>query len=354
MKIKSLSHHPNIIKLFNWEYWPFNVVYGPIYPYWLWLALKSRSFFFFNAANPGITNGGFLMDSKEEIYNLIPNQYYPPTVFFEAGAGLREVNCGIQKKGLRFPLVAKPNVGQNGRMVKTLYDETDLKNYLGQIDEPFIVQQWIEWEREIGLFYYRFPGEEKGHISGIVEKLPLTVTGDGTSTIEQLIVAKKRAILQWKFLKQEYKNELQVVLPAGKRKVLVSYGNHIRGSKFIDVSNLIDEKLTAVFNQVCGKVSSFHYGRLDIRFSSWEELKEGKNFAIIELNGSGSEPTHIYDSNHSIFFAWKEIIRHWIILQRISMRNHRIKSIPFLSFKEGIRMLRDHRSHLKKVKDPKK
>ena len=33
----------------------------------------------------------------------------------------------------------------------------------------------------------------------------------------------------------------------------------------------------------------------DVKFNSWEELYEGKNFMIIELNGSGSEPTHIYD-----------------------------------------------------------
>ncbi len=34
------------IKLFNWEYWSFNVVYAPIFIYWLWLGLRARSFFF--------------------------------------------------------------------------------------------------------------------------------------------------------------------------------------------------------------------------------------------------------------------------------------------------------------------
>ncbi len=65
-----------------------------------------------------------------------------------------------------------------------------------------------------------------------------------------------------------------------------------------------------MIDQICQQVEGFYFGRLDIRYNNWEELKQGKNFSIIELNGAGSEPTHMYDPKHSIFFAWKEIIRH--------------------------------------------
>ena len=82
---------------------------------------------------------------------------------------------------------------------------------------------------------------------------------------------------------------------------------------------------------------SFYYGRFDIRYQSRELLEQGKSFSIIEVNGAGSEPTHIYDPRHSIFFAWKEIVRHWRLLFSISCANHRL-GYPYLSLWEGIEM----------------
>ena len=66
----------------------------------------------------------------------------------------------------------------------------------------------------------------------------------------------------------------------------------------------------------------------------------------MEVNGAGSEPTHIYDPAHSIFFAWKEIIRHWVILFRISVANHRLGH-SYLSFSEGLHMFRKDKSDSK-------
>jgi hypothetical protein len=39
--------------------------------------------------------------------------------------------------------------------------------------------------------------------------------------------------------------------------LLVSYGNHVRGAKFIDASNLIDEQLTRTIDLVCQQVNGF-------------------------------------------------------------------------------------------------
>ena len=91
--------------------------------------------------------------------------------------------------------------------------------------------------------------------------------------------------------------------------LLVPYGNHARGANFIDASDQIDDELTNAIHNICKNIPQFYFGRLDVRFNSWEELSLSKNFSIIELNGGGGERTHMYDSRHSIFFAWKEIIR---------------------------------------------
>ncbi|MFR1446007.1 hypothetical protein ACLUYJ_20825, partial [Acinetobacter baumannii] len=88
-------------------------------------------------------------------------------------------------------------------------------------------------------------------------------------------------------------------------------------------------------------IEGFYFGRLDIRFNSFEELAEDKNWSIIELNGAGSEPTHMYDPKHSLFFAWKEIIRHWKILYKVSLQNKR-RVFPFLKYKERVAMFRQN------------
>ena len=42
---------------------------------------------------------------------------------------------------------------------------------------------------------------------------------------------------------------------------------------------------------------------------------------LVELNGSGSEPTHLYDPQHSLWQAWKIIMHHWHIMYIISKKN---------------------------------
>jgi hypothetical protein len=74
---------------------------------------------------------------------------------------------------------------------------------------------------------------------------------------------------------------------------------------------------------------------MDLMYETWEDLENGKNFSIVELNGAGSEPTHIYDPKHSLFFAWYELARHITYMFQISVQNHR-SGFPYLTFKEGV------------------
>ena len=349
--IKKTLYHPFFIRLFHWEYWPFHVVYGPLYFYWIWLCLRARSFFFFNTSNPSIDNGGFLMESKKQIYDLLPWQYYPKTILVESGTLFSEIISEIRKKDFQYPLVGKPDIGMKGLSVKKLNSEKELLEYASQSKVNFLVQEFIPYENEVGIFYYRFPNEEKGHISGIVKKEFLTVVGDGQSTITELLRKDKRSILQLPVLKKSYGNELSTILQVGEKRVLVPYGNHVRGAKFVDASNLIDDKLTHTIDAICSRVKGFYFGRLDIRFNSWEELKQGKNISIIELNGAGSEPTHMYDPKHSIIFAWAEIIRHWNILWEISRINHHQRQLPYMKISSGFEMFRQNKAYVKMISE---
>ena len=330
-----------IHKLTHWEYWPFQVVYIPIYFLWAYYALRSRTLFFFNAANPTIKNGGFFNESKKEIYDLIPQEFYPKTrlIFHQ------EV---LDTTSLEFPFIVKPDIGLRGSAVKKINNLEALQAYHNQANFDYLIQDFIPFPNEVGIFYVRFPNEPKGRITGIVAKEFMIVTGDGKSSLEELIKQDPRYELQLPVLEKELKEKIHAVLPNGEQLNLVPYGNHCRGTKFVDASTRISPKLTKTIDAMCQQIEGFYYGRMDLMFNTWEELENGQNFMIVELNGSASEPTHIYDPRHSIFFAWKEIARHITYMFQISQQNN-AKGVPYLDHKEGMQEYRIHQEHFNKI-----
>lgn len=288
------------------------------------------------------------MESKKAIYDLIPQQYYPRTELIKLGTPLDEIENIIADAKIKYPLIAKPDIGLRGSAVKKITSGAELKIYAGKADFDYVVQDLIPFENEVGIFYVRYPGEKVGKITGIVSKEFLIITGDGISTIEELIKENPRYELQLKVLKQEYGNKLLDILPKGEKLNLVPYGNHARGAKFIDGSHWITPKLTEIINEMCLQIPGFYFGRLDVMYHTLEELEQGKNFSIVELNGAASEPTHIYDPKHSLLFAWKELARHITFMYEISVLNHK-NGIQYLPHKEGMKEYRLHLEQSTKI-----
>ena len=289
-----------------------------------------------------------MMESKKEIYNLIPKKYYPKTELIREHTSFEIVLERFNEYQFNYPLIAKPDIGLRGSAVKKIYNEAELKSYHEKVNFDYLLQDLIPYQNEIGVFYVRYPHEKKGRITGIVGKEFLIVTGDGISTIETLIKKDPRHELQLKVLQKEYGADLQKVLADGEHRNLVPYGNHIRGAKFLDFSDWISPKLTEVINEMCLQIPEFYFGRMDLMYSTLEELEQGKNFAVVELNGAASEPTHIYDPKHSIFFAWKELMRHIRYMFEISVANHQ-KGIPYLGHKAGMKEYRMHQAQSNKI-----
>jgi len=291
------------------------------------------------------------MESKKEVYDLIPFEYYPATLLFKASSSTQEILELIKQRNLKYPLIGKPDIGMKGMMVKKLENENELLSYAKNSKVDFLIQEFVSFKNEIGIFYYRYPNEANGHISGIVKKEFLAVSGDGISTVEQLLLKNKRAVLQLQNLRIKEKEKMNIILQKEEELIIVPYGNHVRGAKFLDDSSLVDEELTNTIDLICKKINGFYFGRLDIRYNNWEELKQGKNFSIIELNGSGSEPTHIYDPRHSVFWAWKEIAKHWKILYRISKLNHQLQNVPYMTTRMGLDMFRQNSEYVRLLND---
>ena len=326
-------------KITHWEYWPFWLIYYPMAPVWLYYSIKARSLFFFNAANPGMKNGGMAMISKMDIYNMIPAQFIPKTLFIKKDEAPELALERILDMDISFPFIAKPDIGMKAFGVEKIHNKDEFWKYVRWSPSHFLVQELIPYQKEVGIFYVRKPGETHGKITGVVSKEFLSITGDGESTMLELIKKNPRSHLQLKVLEKKFGPRLQKVLEKDQEFILVPYGSHTRGAKFVDISHSINDDLVQTIDGICSQIKGFHYGRLDVLYNTYEELCSGKKFSIIEVNGAGGEATHIYDPKHSLFWAWREVARHWNMLCNISIANKKAGH-SYLSFKDGRDMLK--------------
>ncbi len=321
------------IKLLNWEYWPMPIVYLPTYAYYLYLSIRARSFFFFSATNPGIETGGMFFESKWKIFEGIPSFLYPTTILVTNIESIQSVVSKMKLASIDFPIIAKPDRGERGWKVKKINSLQDLISYVETAPDTYLIQRYVDYPIELSVFYVRHPSEHCGKITSVTYKKLLSVTGDGRSTLQELIIKKDRAYLQKEKLFVTLKDELQYVLPFGTEKLLVPYGNHVLGAEFLDYERIIDQQLLAAFETISRSIKGFYYGRFDIRTLSIEDLKQGKNMYILELNGTGAEPAHIYDPKYSFLKAQKTLMWHYKKMFDIAQYNKKYGAI-FMSYKE--------------------
>ena len=286
--------------------------------------------------------GGMFGESKYDVLRKVPPQYTPVTTFVKPPFEKFEAIKKMYDAGLQFPVIFKPDLGERGFMVHRINDERDVENYLSKMKYPFVIQELIDLPLEFGVFYLRFPNQSRGRVTSVVVKEMLSVTGDGRSTLQQLIFQKDRAILQWETLKQIYSNDLNEVIPVGITKKLVSIGNHCLGTKFLDGSHLINDKLSATFDEISKQIDGFYFGRFDLRCATLEDLYNGK-VKVLELNGCGAEPAHIYDPSYSLLRAIAVLLNHWKNIFLIARENERLGT-AYIPLKEA-------RIHYKKFKE---
>jgi hypothetical protein len=328
-----------IQRLMVWQQWGFHWIYGPVYPLFVWYIIRSRFQFFFTASNPGIENGGFVMESKMKIYEQMPVALIPHTLFFEQGTKALTVKLTLEKFGLGYPVILKPDIGGGGRAVMLVKDELELERYLAIFKMNFLLQEFIDYPNEIGLFLVKFPDTQKVVVTGITGKTQVAVKGDGIQTLGQLILQNPKLKKNWGYWKRQCKERLHETIKKGVEEVLVPVGNRRRGAAYFDWSHLSSVELKKLAVEIANKIPGFFYGRLDIKYNDWEEFLAGKNFSIIEVNGAGSGPAHIFDERHSIFFAWREIARHFRMLHRVSRQNKKA-GYAYMPFAEGINMMK--------------
>lgn len=275
-------------------------------------------------------------ESKYDVLRLVPEEVKPKTVLIKLPSSREQVLAQMKEAGLTFPVIFKPDLGERGWLVNRIDQEQDVDNYLTKIPVDFIIQELVDLPLEFGVYYIRLPNEERGVVTSITAKEFLRVEGDGCKTLAQLIWEKDRAKLQWHVLKRKFAHQWDRVIPASEKVELVSIGNHCLGTMFLNGNHLITPKLNSSFDALSKRVDGFYFGRYDLRCASLADLEQG-NVMVVELNGCGAEPAHIYQPGASLLEALRVLHQHWIMLYRVSKINHQ-RGVAYLSFPEGRRI----------------
>ena len=318
----------------RWEFWPAWFFYIPVVIYYAWLSLKYRGITLPSAANPGITAGGLVGESKIEtlrdLFHTSP-EFTAEAWLLEAGTHphrwtrFQEL---IDLNGLTYPVILKPDLGQRGLGVRLIRNPEPARDCLNKSPYPLVLQRYVPGPFEVGIFYYRFPGEVRGRIFAITDKVFPVVEGDGIHTLEELIWRDDRARMMASSYLHRWAGRRGEILGTGESLRLVEAGNHAQGCIFRDGSRLLTPALEDRIDAISQKVPGFFIGRYDVRFSSEEDLRTGRNFSILELNGASAEATSIYDARNSIGTAYRTLFRQWDLVFAIGAANRRRGAIP--------------------------
>lgn len=313
-------------RLTRWEFWPMWAFYPPVVCYVIYLALKHRSLTLFTLANPAMPESGFINESKIDILRGLgeANGFVACATLIEASLDVRTRSLRAREfmlaNNLEYPVVLKPNEGQRGSGVAVVKSDGELDDYLNRSEVDTVIQEYVGG-LEFGVFYYRYPKDDRGQILAITDKRFPVVTGDARRTLEKLILEDERAICMARFYLNRHEDQLWRVPEDGERIQLVELGTHCRGSMFLDGLALKTPELEEAIDRISNGYEGFYFGRYDIRTSSAEDFTEGRNFKIIELNGVTSEATSIYDPKNSLISAYRVLFKQWRIAFEIGAQN---------------------------------
>ncbi len=299
----------------------------PLFLHWIMLGLRYRSFTLPSAANPAIPTGGMWGYSKSECLAQVPEperaaiaefvvlrrRADPSSLPVDHARALRLLG----EAGLAFPVVAKPDIGVQGFGVRLIADAAALQAYLEKFPAgaKLMLQRYVPHAGEAAVLYARAPGVERGRVLALALTYFPHVTGDGASTLRELIARDPRARRAARLHVGRHQDHLGLdsaaldAVPAqGEIVRLALIGSRRVGALTRDASASITPALDARIDAIARGMPDFHYGRFDLRFVSLDALLRGEKFSIVEINGVGSEAVHAWDPAASLGQTWRRLI----------------------------------------------
>jgi len=294
----------------------------PLALHWIGLGLRHRSLTLPSVANPGLPTAGMWGESKCEYLRAVPvpqraaiadfvvmrRRADPTTLNVDHARAL----CLLADANLKFPVVAKPDIGRGGFGVRLIADAGALRDYLEGFPggAKLILQRYVPFAGEADVLYARIPGA-RGRILALTLRYFPHAVGDGTSTLRELIARDRRA--RWRAgthlgLDPSHlgcdRAALDGVPARGEIVRLALNGSRRAGALNRDARDAITPALEQKLVAIAESMPEFHYGRFDLRFESMDKLRRGENLAILEINGIGSEAVDAFDPTLSLRQAY--------------------------------------------------
>ena len=324
------------------EYWPRFFVYLPVLWWGARRMISGKGLQPLTAVNPGYAyDGGVQDESKSDLNFKLGDSDQPEESVLHCvlidevspearnHAAARAIEIDDQLGG--YPIIAKPDKGDQGRAVKLLSDPGDLESYCQSCNEPFVLQKFHPGPVEVGVLWMRHTESitdpeytgPTGFIYAITIKHFPTLRGDSKRALRRLILAHPRHRAQPGVFFEHNTSRLGWVPMDGEKVILGIAGNHAQGAKFTDGADFITEALTERMNTIIDGFDAragrgFDIGRFDLRCQSLDQLSKGTGFGIVELNGLTSEPTNMYDPKRTLFWAWDMLLGYWKHLERLA------------------------------------
>lgn len=175
-----------------------------------------------------------------------------------------------------YPIVFKPCMcSAFGNKVELIYNKSQAEKYMKKnLDETVMVQKLHKGPYEGTIMY---------------EKNPITKNVN-IIFVERVNPKNKDEIWFWK-----------------------SSDSYKYGYYAVHKPEFETPQLKAFTEKVCNKIPEFYLGRFDIRFSSHEDLKKGKNIGIIELNEQLCSDTRYNDRKSALYNGY--IFCRWIYIR---------------------------------------
>lgn len=281
-----------------------------------------------SVANPAITSGGLVGEGKMEYFGSMGDRALAVTArsasfIVDSASVTADAAACMARAGIEFPIVAKPDLGWCGFGVRRVDSLAALADYLVAFPpgERVVLQAYVPFDGEAGIFYVRRPGESSGWLPGLALRYFPRVTGDGHSTIDELIArdARLRRLSRDPLHRVEHKGD--TIPEAGQLVRLATIGSTRVGGLYRDGSALITPQLTLAIDTIARDMDEFHFGRFDVRYTSEDALKAGQDFTIIEVNGAGSEAIEAWDPGMTPSAAFGKLFSKQTLLFEIAAAN---------------------------------
>ena len=201
------------------------------------------------------------------------------------------------QKILGFPVILKPNTGEQAKHVYIAYNTEDIKLYLERFPKT-------QRGKTLSILAEKYYGDYKNYriavlnseVISVYENIPLSVTGTGQDTIRELLKAKKKSFkheglrpeneIAGDFRIQQYlKNfgmDMDTVIPEQEAVNLLGIANLSTGGEAVDKTNAISNYFKEQAIEIACALNLFLCG-IDILT---KDITGGGEYMVLEVNSN--------------------------------------------------------------------